>query len=66
MRAAVQPRAATPTIATPPQGSSQATTTLFSSVDEYKGFWNNCLDPKTYTGNAVNCSGNSATARGRR
>ncbi|AVS73891.1 hypothetical protein [Paracidovorax cattleyae] len=46
--------------ATPPQGSSQATKTLFSSVEEYKGFWNNYLDPKKYTGNAVNCSGKSA------
>lgn len=46
--------------ATPPAGMSQATKTLFSSVEEYKGFWNNYLDPKKYTGTAVNCSGNTA------
>lgn len=46
--------------ATPPAGTSQATKTLFSSVEEYKGFWNNYLDPKKYTGTAVNCSGSTA------
>ncbi|MDA8456432.1 hypothetical protein M4R22_16850 [Acidovorax sp. GBBC 3334] len=46
--------------ATPPAGLSQATKTLFSSVEEYTGFWNNYLNPDKYKGDAVNCSGSDA------
>lgn len=46
--------------AVPPAGRSQATKTLFSSVSEYNGFWNNYQNPQKYKGNAVNCSGDHA------
>ncbi|GKS85460.1 hypothetical protein AVMA1855_14930 [Acidovorax sp. SUPP1855] len=46
--------------ATPPKGSSQKDKTLFSSVGEYSGFWNNYQDPKKYKGTAVDCSGTHA------
>ncbi|MCD5364106.1 MULTISPECIES: hypothetical protein [Chromobacterium] len=46
--------------ATPPAGTSQVGKTLFTSVEEYTGFWNNYVDPKKYTGVAVQCSGNHA------
>ncbi|OQS41488.1 hypothetical protein [Chromobacterium haemolyticum] len=46
--------------ATPPAGTSQVGKTLFTSVEEYSGFWNNYVDPKKYTGVAVQCSGNHA------
>ncbi|GAB4194923.1 MAG: hypothetical protein Tsb002_26930 [Wenzhouxiangellaceae bacterium] len=44
--------------ATPPAGYSQANKTLFTSTQEYTGFWNNYQDPQKYKGNAVNCAGN--------
>ncbi|CAM4023157.1 hypothetical protein [Paracidovorax anthurii] len=46
--------------ATPPAGLSQSGKTLFTSVEEYTGFWNNYQDPQKYKGNAVDCSGNHA------
>jgi hypothetical protein len=44
--------------AIPPAGSSQLNKTLFTSVAEYTGFWNNYSNPEKYKGDAVKCSGN--------
>jgi len=46
--------------AIPPNSTSQTSKTLFSSIEEYTGFWNNYKNPKKFKGNAVNCSGQSA------
>jgi len=44
--------------AIPPAGTSQLNKTLFTSVAEYSGFWNNYSNPEKYKGDAVKCSGN--------
>lgn len=43
--------------AVPPAGKSQKGKTLFTSVTEYTGFWNNYTNSDKYKGTVVNCTG---------
>ncbi|WP_330982142.1 MULTISPECIES: hypothetical protein [Enterobacterales] len=46
-----------------PVGKDQLDKTLFTSIDEYTGFWNNYINDDKYTGPGVQCSSNEAGQR---